>query len=158
MKNRQTDISRFDLEKARLGFVFPMILVCSGLLVAYGWQMHYHAPLAPILVTMFLIAVILTGVMNAIAALLTDVNRENAAAVGAAMNLTRLLLGAGAVAVVGPLNKSAGIGWTATVTAGLWVLLMPILRMVYRDGFEWRAGENERVHASTVELTAFVQS
>nr|A0A3G1DIJ8.1 RecName: Full=MFS-type transporter M6; AltName: Full=Squalestatin S1 biosynthesis cluster protein M6 [Phoma sp. MF5453]AMY15063.1 MFS transporter [Phoma sp. MF5453] len=158
VKNQQTDITRFDLEKARLGFVFPMILVCSVLLVAYGWQMHYHAPLAPILVTMFLIAIILTGVMNAIAALLTDVNRENAAAVGAAMNLTRLLLGAGAVAVVGPLNKSAGIGWTATVTAGLWVLMMPTLRMVYRDGFVWRAGENERVHASNVELAALVRS
>lgn len=135
-----------------------MILVSSGLLAAYGWQMHYHTPLGPILITMFLIAIILTGVMNAIAALLTDVNRENAAAVGAAMNLTRLLLSAGAVAVVGPLNKSAGIGWTATVTAGVWVGLVPILGIVHHRGFGWRTGGDERTNASAVELTALVRS
>jgi len=107
---------------------------------------------------MFLIAILITGVMNAIAALLTDVNRDNAAAVGAAMNLIRLLLSAGAVAVVGPLNRAAGIGWTATVTAGVWVLLVPILRIVYRKGFAWRVGGNERVSASGIELAALVRS
>jgi hypothetical protein len=135
IKNRQTDITNFNLERARLAFVFPTILICSGLLAAYGWQMQYHTPLAPILITMFLIAILLPSVMIATAALLTDLNRENAAAIGAAMNLTRLLLSAGAVAVVGPLDRSVGIGWTATITAGAWILLVPVLGIVYRKWF-----------------------
>lgn len=96
--------------------------------------------------------------MIATAALLTDLNRENAAAVGAAMNLARLLLSAGAVAVVGPLNRSLGIGWAATITAGVWLLLVPVLGIVYRKGFAWRVGRSEKVGASDTELRGLVRS
>lgn len=122
--------------------------------------MQLHAPLTPILITMFLIANLVTGAMVATAALLTDLNREDAAAVGAAMNLSRLLLSAGAVAVVGPLNREVGIGWTATVTAGVWVGLVPVLGVVYRRGFGWRSGGDgdERASASGTELASLVGS
>jgi hypothetical protein len=135
-----------------------MIIASIILLIAYGWQMQFHTPLAPILVCMFLLALLLTGVMIANAALLTDLNHENAAAIGAAMNLTRLVLSAGAVAVVGPLIKSVGIGWSATITAGVWTALVPVLGIIYRKGFNWRTGGRQEVRASDTELDNLVRS
>ncbi|EME41515.1 hypothetical protein DOTSEDRAFT_73810 [Dothistroma septosporum NZE10] len=156
-KGRQPDVSGFDLEKARLEFAFPFVIVSAGLLAAYGWQMQYHMPLPAILITMFIVALLLTAVMVANAALLTDLNREDAAAIGAAMNLIRLLLSAGAVAVIGPLNKAVGIGWTATVTAVLWVLSLLLLGIVYRDGYSWRADVASDDRGSSTELAGLVR-
>lgn len=135
-----------------------MTLLSSGLLVAYGWQMQYRTALAPILITMFFLSSLLMGVMISNAALLTDLNRENAAAVGAAMNLTRLLFSAAAVAIIGPLNRSVGIGWTATITAGIWVLIVPLLGLVHHKGYGWRLQASERAGAPDTELETLVRS
>lgn len=138
IKHRQQDISNFDTEKARLAFAFPVLLLSSCLVTAYGWQMQYHASLASILVTMFFISNFLTGTLISNTALLTDVNGEEVAAVGAATNLTRCLLSAGGVALIGPLIKAVGIGWAATITAGIWLCTGLAFGLVYVKGFEWR--------------------
>lgn len=66
-----------------------MLLLATALVVGYGWEMQSCAPLAAILLTVFSPPNALTGALVANAALLTDINRKNAAAVGTATNLTR---------------------------------------------------------------------
>lgn len=100
--------------------------------------MEYGKPLAAVLVVLFLIAKVLTGCIVANAALLTDINRKSAASAGAAINLARCLLGAGGVAAATRLIDAIGIGPTATLTAGLWIVTAPALWSVYRHGHRWR--------------------
>jgi hypothetical protein len=75
-----------------------MILLCSILIIGYGWEMEYRAPLAVTLVTMFWLSIFLTGALILNVALLADINRSQAAGVGAVTNLTRCLFSAGGVA------------------------------------------------------------
>lgn len=138
MKNRQQDLTNYDIEQARLFISFPLIFATCGFVVAYGWLMEYKIHVASVLVITFLIGNVFTGVLVANTALLTDINPGNGAALGAAMNLTRCLMGAGGVAAVTPLINKIGIGYTATITAGLWVVTMPALWMVYSKGHSWR--------------------
>nr|A0A345BJP9.1 RecName: Full=MFS-type transporter clz19; AltName: Full=Squalestatin S1 biosynthesis cluster protein clz19; AltName: Full=Zaragozic acid A biosynthesis cluster protein 19 [Curvularia lunata]AXF50662.1 MFS [Curvularia lunata] len=138
VKNRQQDLSRYDIEKARLTVSFPMIFATCGFVVAYGWLMQYDTHVASVLVVVFLIANVFTGVLIANSALLNDLNPGNGAALGAAMNLTRCLMGAGGVAAVTPLINKIGIGYTATATAGVWVVTLPALYLVYSKGYTWR--------------------
>lgn len=137
-KNRQTEITHFDAEKARLHYSFPMLALVSMLIVAYGWEMQYHVPLPAILITMFVISNMSTGVLVATTALLTDVNRKEAAAVGAATNLNRYLLSAGGVAVITPLINAIGIGWAATLTAVILIATELAVGVVYVRGFKCR--------------------
>ncbi|EME41510.1 hypothetical protein DOTSEDRAFT_73804 [Dothistroma septosporum NZE10] len=137
-KNRQTDITHFDTEKARLFYAFPMVALATALAVGYGWEMQSRAPLAAILVTVFFLSNALTGALVANTALLTDINRKNAAAVGAATNLTRCLLSAGGVAAITPLINQAGIGWASTIVATMWAAAGAAFWLVYVQGFRWR--------------------
>jgi hypothetical protein len=138
VKNRQQDLSEYDIEKARLIVSFPMILATCGFVIAYGWLMEYKTHVAAVLVIVFLTANVFTGVLVANSALLTDINPGNGAALGAAMNLTRCLMAAGGVAAVTPLINKIGIGYTATITAGVWIATLPALWMVYSKGHMWR--------------------
>lgn len=134
----ETDITHFDVERARLAIVFPMVVAGCGFILAYGWLMEYHMPLASILVVLFCLANLLTGTLVANVVLLTDLNRDSAASMGAAVNGARCLLSAGGVAVATPLINAIGIGYTATLTAGLWLILLAPLWAIYQFGFRWR--------------------
>ena len=100
--------------------------------------MQHRTPIAAVLTVLFLLSNFITGALVANTALLTDLNLGHGAALGAAMNLTRCLMGAGGVAAVTPLIDKVGIGWAATVIAGIWMAGLPALWLVYRRGFEWR--------------------
>ena len=116
-----------------------MIILASTLVVGYGWEMQYHAPLASILVTMFFISNTLSGALVANTVLLTDINQQEAAAVGAATNLTRCLLSAGGVAAITPVIDAVGIGWAATITGAIWIATVVAIWVIYLRGFGWRA-------------------
>lgn len=50
VRNRQQDISQFNIEVARLALSLYVVFGCCCCIIAYGWAMEYHAPLAAILV------------------------------------------------------------------------------------------------------------
>tara|TARA_R110002060_G_scaffold78251_1_gene91109 strand:+ start:718 stop:1647 length:930 start_codon:yes stop_codon:yes gene_type:complete len=50
VKNKQQDISRFNIEVARLALSLYVVLGCCCCIIAYGWAMEYYVPLAVILV------------------------------------------------------------------------------------------------------------
>lgn len=138
VKNRQQDLSEYNIEKARLTVSFPMIFATCGFVIAYGWLMEYKTHMASVLAIVFFTANVFTGVLSVNSALLNDLNPGDGAAIGAAMNLIRCLMGAGGVAAVTPLINRIGIGYTATITAGAWIAALPALYMVYSRGHMWR--------------------
>jgi hypothetical protein len=141
VKNRKQDMSKYDIEKTRLIIAFPLILATCGFVIAYGWLMEYKIHVAAVLVIIFILANVITGALVANTALLTDINLGDGASLGAAMNLTRCLMGAGGVAAITPLINAIGIGYAATITAGIWVTALPALWLVYNKGYEWRKAE-----------------
>ncbi|ROW11421.1 hypothetical protein VMCG_01539 [Cytospora schulzeri] len=138
VKNRKQDLSNQDVEKSRLIIAFPMILATCTFVLAFGWLLEYKIHISAVLISCFLLANVLTSALVAITALLSDINMGNGASLGAAMNLVRCLIGAGAVAAVTPLIDLIGIGFAATIIAAIWIAALPALWLVYRKGYQWR--------------------
>ncbi|KAJ5513753.1 hypothetical protein N7463_003305 [Penicillium fimorum] len=137
-KNRQQEIKKFNIERARLAITLPLIYLASLCILAYGWVMQYRTALAGPLVMLFFTGLTTTSAFNTLSTLVIDINYQSAATAAAANNLFRCLMGAGATAIASPLIKSIGIGWTATFIAGLWVLGSPALWVVFYRGYRWR--------------------
>ena len=135
---RQQDLQHFPIETARLEVVLPLAFLASGAVVAYGWVMHYHTPLAGPIVLLFILTFCLSGSFQGLSTLIVDLNRDGPGTATAAMNLVRCWMGAGAVAAVGPLLNVIGIGWTSVLVAGVWILICPIVLVVMRFGPRWR--------------------
>lgn len=141
-KNRQQDIENFNIERARLIISIPMIYFGSLCILAYGWVMQFRTALAGPMVMLFFTGLATTGAFNALNTLVVDINHQSAATAVAANNLCRCLMGAATTAFVSPLIEAIGLGWTATLIAGLWVLFSPLLWLVYRQGHSWRQKAN----------------
>ncbi|KAJ5384134.1 hypothetical protein N7517_002045 [Penicillium concentricum] len=137
-KNRQQEIEKFNIERARLAITLPLIYLASLCILAYGWVMQYRTALTGPLVMLFFTGLTTTSAFNTLTTLVIDINYQNTATAAAANNLFRCLMGAGATAIASPLIKSIGIGWTATFIAGLWVLGSPALWVVFYRGYRWR--------------------
>lgn len=60
-KNRQTDLSRFPIELARMQVCLPLLLGGSLSIIGYGWLMNHKVPLAGPIVMLFLIGYCLLG-------------------------------------------------------------------------------------------------
>lgn len=154
VKNKQQDISRFNIEVARLALSLYVVLGCCCCIIAYGWAMEYYVPLAVILVILFFTGNILTSAMIPMAALLLDINANNPASASAAVNLVRMLLSAGLIAAYTPLINAIGIGWTSTMTAGIYLAFAPSIWIVYRFGHGWRIQEAEKQKRDREKQTA----
>ncbi|KAJ5835364.1 hypothetical protein N7447_001390 [Penicillium robsamsonii] len=137
-KNRQQEIEKFNVERARLAISLPLIYLASFCILAYGWVMQYRTALAGPLVMLFFTGLTTTSAFNTLSTLVIDINYQSVATAAAANNLFRCLMGAGATAIAPPLIKSIGIGWTATFIAGLWVLGSPAVWIVFYRGYRWR--------------------
>lgn len=142
-KNRRQDLLQYNIEKARLLISLPMILALCAFVVLYGWLMELHAHIATVLITMFFIANIFTGILVANSALLADLNPGNGAMLGATTMFTRSLLGACGVAGATPLINRYGIGYWGAVTAAIWIMTLPLLWMVFEKGHGWRQAEQK---------------
>jgi hypothetical protein len=145
-KNRQQDIDKFNIERARLMISIPMIYLASLCILAYGWVMEFRTALAGPMVMLFFTGMATTGAFNALSTLIVDINHHSAATAVAANNLCRCLMGAATTAFVSPLIEAIGLGWTATLIAGLWVLFSPMLWLVYHRGHSWRQKADLKKH------------
>lgn len=138
MKNRHQDIKKFNIEVARLAVTLPLVYLARPFIIAHGWIMQFNTALAAQMVMLFFTGHLTTGSFSSLNTLVVDINRQSPATAVAANNLSRCLLGAGAVAVANPLIERIGIGWTATFIAFLWIAFSPFMWLVYKRGHEWR--------------------
>ena len=138
VKNRQQDIEKFNIEKARLSIALPLIYAACLFITGYGWVMEKKTALAGPLVLMFFTGHFATGAFTSLNTLIVDTHRQSPATAVAANNLFRCLIGAGAVAIAEPLIGRIGIGWTATFIAGLWLVFSLFIWAIFFKGHVWR--------------------
>jgi multidrug resistance protein len=140
VRNRQQSIDGFPIERARLEISLGMAYLSSAAIIPYGWVMHMdHPPLAAALVLLFFLGVFLSATFQPLTALLVDINPRSPAAATAAHQFVRCVLGAGGVAVVNPMLKGIGRGWTSTLIARVWVVFSACWWAVIYWGPKWRA-------------------
>ena len=144
IKNRQQDISRFNIEVARLTVTMPAVYAACLFIIGYGWVMQEKTALAGPMVLLFFTGHMTTGSFSSLNTLIVDINHKTPATAVAANNLFRCLLGAGAVALADPLIQRIGLGWTATFIAGVWFVFSPCLWGVYFYGHQWRGAKEEK--------------
>jgi multidrug resistance protein len=143
-KTRQTDLTDFPIERARLEVGVPLLALSTAVMIAWGWALQYGASLAVPCVLLFLMGIGMIGFNNCANTLIIDVYPGRAGAATAANNLTRCLLGAVASAVIVPMINAMGAGWAYTLIGLLYVVFSPALYLVMKNGMRWRAEERAR--------------
>jgi MFS family permease len=143
--NRQQDLTRFPIERARLEVAIPLVVLGSGALLAYGWLISYRVQIAGPCIFLFLIGYSITASFNCMAILMIDMYPGKPATATAANNLVRCEMGAGAAALVVPLANRVGFGWTATIAAAIWTAFVGVLIMLVVCGPRWRREAREKM-------------
>lgn len=151
VRNQQTDLKNFPIEKARLQIAFPLIFLSSCLVIAFGWCLNYVVHLAAPTTILFFMGLCMTGSFNTVSTLLIDLYPNAAATATASNNITRCLLGAGATAVIEPMLTSMGRGWCFTFIAFVMMSTTSMLVVITRYGPKWREERRVRQEEGDVE-------
>jgi multidrug resistance protein len=136
--SRQQDLAEFPLERARIEIIWPNHALSIVSMFAFGWAIHYSAPIAVIEVLLFLVAFFITGAFSVSNVLLIDLHRSKPATATAAVNLTRCLTSAAGVAAIVPMMNTWGRGWSYSFLAFLDIALTPALFVLLKYGPRWR--------------------
>ncbi|KAF4448023.1 putative dityrosine transporter [Fusarium austroafricanum] len=138
VKNQQQDLKLLPIERMRIEISLPLVYMACAMVIIYGWIMEQKLALAGIEVSLFFLALSISGAMNNLNTLIVDLNTHSAATAVAANNLARCLVGAGAVAVADPMINEWGLGWTSVFISGVWVIFSILLWVVMWKGQSWR--------------------
>ena len=139
--NRQTDLTNFPIERARLEVALPTIILGSGCIIGFAWTLQFRTNLAGPLILLFVIAFCLSASLNCVATLMLDLYPDKA---GTSNNLLRCLMGAAATAVIVPMINGIGMGWSALIFAFLNLAATPLLWYIMRQGPQWRAETRQK--------------
>ena len=137
-KSKQDDLSNFPIERARLEVSLPLLYLAVAGITAYGWLLEAGVHVAAPCVMLFVIGYAIIAGFNCMSILMVDSYPGRPATATAANNLIRCLLGAVAIAVLAPLIKAIGIGWTATFFSGLYVAFTLAVWWLMKKGPQWR--------------------
>ncbi|KAH8816098.1 major facilitator superfamily domain-containing protein [Xylogone sp. PMI_703] len=148
-KGRQSDLSNFPVELARLQVALPFTVVSICSLLIYAWVVEKTKSLAGILILLLIMGCTTLGPTLCFSTLVVDLFPENPGSATAANNLLRCWFGAGFVAAVGPLADVIGMGWFYTLIAAIWTISTPLIWVLCRYGPRWR--EEKRVKAKLEE-------
>ena len=143
-KNNKQDISDFPIERARLQIAVPSAITAAISIAAYGWLLHYEAPLWVSIAFLFLIGYFMTASYQVMNVLVVDLNYDTPATATAANNLVRCFIGAASTAAIIPLLDLIGRGMSYTIVAGIWTGIVPLSLLVYRYGLQWRRERDAR--------------
>ncbi|KAI9034899.1 MFS general substrate transporter [Aspergillus affinis] len=144
-KDKQQDLTGFPIERARLQLGIPFIIFSGIMLLVYAWTLQIQTHLAVPLIFLFFQSFGSSCAYSCFNNLIMDLNQQRPGTASAALNLSRCWMGAGGVALTGPLNRIAGIGWMGVVIAGVWLAFSPFIGLVIRSGLRWREGRLREV-------------
>lgn len=146
-RNRQTDLSEFPIERARLQVGLPMLILTALGVMAYGWSVNWKITLAGPIISLLFLGCCLIGASEVLNVLLVDIYPDQPATVTAANNLVRCSLGAAATAVIRPMSNAMGNGWAYTTLAIIFLIscLGPVVCMRY--GIAWRRAKKEKAES-----------
>jgi len=126
-------------------------LCCLKSKLVNGWAMESKSSLAGIEASLFFMGLFFSGALNGMNTLIVDTHADRPATAVAANNLFRCLVGAGAAAVAIPWINRLGMGWTAVMIAGIWLIFSPCLWLVLFRGAKWRADLEQKKAEKTAE-------
>lgn len=109
-KNRQTDLSSFPIELARMQIAIPMWFLAAAGIIGYGWMMTHRISLAGPIIMLFLFGYCLIAGYQVLNVLMVDIYPGQPATATAANNVVRCLLGAAASAAIEPMSRAMGNG------------------------------------------------
>lgn len=138
-KTRETDLTNFPIERARLEIGLPLLAVGASVLLGWGWAMQERVSVAVPCVLLFLMGVSIVGFSNTTNTLLIDIYPYKAGATIAANNLVRCVIGAAASAAIQPMINALGAGWAFFIIGALFIVLSPMIFLVMWKGPAWRA-------------------
>ncbi|KAH7014217.1 major facilitator superfamily domain-containing protein [Microdochium trichocladiopsis] len=152
-RKKQTDLSSFPLERARLEIGIPVLVAANCLVLIWGWVLYARTHIAVPCVMLCLLGITLTGFSNTINTLIVDMNPTAASAATASNNFTRCLMGAAASAAIQPMIEGVGPGWAFTILVAIsTVAAPPTFWLVLNKGMGWRKEEQERKKKRAEEL------
>ena len=144
VKNRQTDLTDFPIELARIQIGLPMLIGGALAVIGYGWMLNHKISLAGPIIMLFLLGYCLVAGFQVLNVLMLDIYPGQPAVATAANNVFRCLLGAAASAAITPMSNAIGNGWAYTILAALFLLscLGPLASVRY--GMKWRRAKKEK--------------
>lgn len=137
-KNRNTDLSGFPIERARVEMGLPCLLLGVLTVIGYGWIVNFNLSIAGPVVMLFLMGYALIAGFQALNVLMVDLYPSQASSATAASNVVRCLLGAAASAAILPMTDAMGQGWAYTTLALLFLLSCGGLLVIMKYGITWR--------------------
>lgn len=109
-KNRQTDLSHFPIEVARMQIAVPHFFLGAAAMVGYGWVLASDISFGGLIVFLFLIGYTTDVVGQTLMVLCVDLNPKRPTNVSAANNVVKCLVGAAASAAIVPMSEAIGYG------------------------------------------------
>ncbi|ORY59749.1 major facilitator superfamily transporter [Pseudomassariella vexata] len=146
-RSKQQNMTGFPIEKARLEFGIMFLAFSILIILPWGWAIQYHAHVAVLCVLLFLLGFGMIGLSNMATTLIVDLNPGHAGAAIASNNLARCLVGAAASAVIAPMIKGIGSGWSFIIFGVLYLSGMPVLWIIMHNGVRWRKEKEDRRRA-----------
>ncbi|KAJ6009171.1 hypothetical protein N7522_004187 [Penicillium canescens] len=144
VKNVRTDISNFNIERARLEVALPLYYISNLAMLAYGWMLGHKVNLAAPVILLFIAGWALIGTNQVLNALMVDLWPGKSATATAANNLFRCELGAAASAAVSPMVSAMGNGWAYTTLALVSIAVSPCLWLTAHYGIKCRRKRNRK--------------
>jgi len=138
------DLTNFPIEQARMEVGLPLLLLCAGVVIGYGWTLDHKVSLAGPVVMLFLLGYTVIATYQTLNVLMTDIWPGKAATATAANNFVRCELGAAASAAIDPMSEAMGRGWAYTTLALIYVAFAPTLLVLMRRGIQMRKAKRER--------------
>jgi hypothetical protein len=155
-KGKQQDLRNYPIERARLQIVAPNHLLGTLSLIAFGWTIKYKTHISGPTIMLFFIGFGISTAFNTTNTLLIDLHRDKAATATAAVNFVRCMISAGGVAAIVPMIRAMNAGWAFTFIAFVYLLLMPSIWFIMKNGQRWRneaaekkAAKEEMIRATT---------
>lgn len=157
-RTRQTDLTDFPIEKARLELALPFFLVAAASVLGYGWTLEHKLSLAAPAILLFVFGYTMIASSQCLTILMVDIYPGQPATATAANNVVRCLLGAAASAAIGPMSQAMGKGWAYTLLGSVFGLatLGPLACMRY--GVGWRQAKREKARRRGKEREASVRA
>lgn len=144
-RTKQTDLSKFPIEQARLEVALPMFAVQAVSTIGYGWVTHFNKNLSAPLIFLFVLTYSAASAFTVLSIFVVDLYPEGPGTASAANNLVRCWVGAGATDAIIPMINAVGRGWSATLVGLIFLGFSPILLAVMKWGPAWR--EAKRIRA-----------
>ncbi|KAK3614690.1 hypothetical protein LTR56_022203 [Elasticomyces elasticus] len=147
VKNRQTDLSDFPIELARIQIALPLFVLAAVSQIGYGWMMDHKISLAGPVIMLLLFGYCLIGAIQTLNILIIDIYPGQPATATAANNVTRCLIGAAATAAILPMSEALGNGLAYTILSLLFLVSCagPIASMKY--GIQWRRAKKAKAES-----------